>query len=423
MKPGLTLFQLILLIHAVLSSASVFAQERSARIIFEDGSDTVARITGIDEKSVFVKNKEKAYSLDQIARIEFAGPPGSLTGSLVSMDKPGRISVKGNRIRFQENLAIIVDSAEKPIASIRRGTLGSVRFPGTEDSEAWKTAVLRASKSDGLLVERGDRIDFLDGVIKSIDADKVVFETRGRTVNVTLEKLVGVAFFQPPLTAASRLIAVRDRYDNQYRGDRAIRQQDKLLIGSGDQLIEVPWENVRSIDAGSARWVPLETMKPLTVAWTPMIRAKTSDAELETFIEKIEQLRKTWTAGNSFGKPISMDFPSQSSETKPTGRVVFPGGVSIRGGTSLVFQVPSQAERFRARAGIQTGCPKGTSVRLVVQQRGTTLYDKFVSNGLDGPLEIDVPVTGDRITIRVEYGDDGDTNDVLSLGGAGFRLK
>ena len=90
-------------------------------------------------------------------------------------------------------------------------------------------------------------------------------------------------------------------------------------------------------------------------------------------------------------------------------------GLALRSRTRLVFRLPGKFNRLRAVAGIDDADQEHGHVRLSIEGDGRVLFDGAIAGG-QPPQELDIDLSGvKRLTILVDYGEQGDVGDFLDL--------
>jgi hypothetical protein len=291
-----------------------------------------------------------------------------------------------------------------PTSALRWVRLQSL---GTNESllRQWQSIVDGPVTKDIVVyrVEREGRVqlEVLDGIVHGVTAEEVDFEFEGDRIRPKRERVVGIVFWSPENTApAPRSLQIVQR--DGARWNVSTLQADGQLLRwktSGGIDLAQPWDSVARLDFAVGNWLYLSDMTPEAVVWRPFIESRLP-AEL---LASLYQPR----FDQSFdGGPIRV-----------AGRV-WQKGLALHSYNEVTYRVPNGYRRFQATAGMDDRVAQLTVAACAVLRvtvDGQVVFEQQFT-GQTSPVELDIPVKeGRRLTITVDFGQGGDTADILCL--------
>lgn len=373
----------------------------------------------------------QSINTEQVEQIGFAKAIVSDVAPKMQMRFSNGASLSCRSFRLEPSLVkLSVGPAQKQndkiTVDVSRSLLKSIKLDKSISDSDWKKMLAIEIESDGLIIDRDGELDVLEGIVKSINNESVQFDFQGRVNDVKLSRLAGIRFFQPNRNFKTQ-VSVQDIFGNTIFGSQVELDDSKLkVIVDKNELVTIPKEIVANIDFSVGRYVKLSQLRPSAVEWKPFLRSSIEDELVEELLQMTLSTRKCWTANASFGNPLSLKSKEVISRSNPTGRIDFSSGISVLGGSSLVFPVPDEATQFTATSGIQLGANPAGAVVLQMKVDGKVMFAKAISasDRTPTPIAIDLPVAVDgiarRITIEVGYGAGRQVGDVLSICNARF---
>lgn len=374
----------------------------------------------------------QSINAEQVDRIGFAKTKVLDAAFKVRTQLANGSSLSSRSFRLEGDLVrLIVDPAPKQngeaiAVGVSRSLIGSIKLDESISDSDWKKILAIEIDSDGLILERDGELDILEGIIKSINKDSVQFDFQGRVNDVKLSRLVGVSFFQPK-RKFNTLLSIQDVFGNTFFGSKLEMDESNVKLNVDENLfVTMPNAIVANIDFSAGRYVYLSQLSPIAVEWKPFFRSTLEDEDVEELLKSTLSTRKCWTVDASFGKPLSLKSREIVTRSNPTGRIDFKNGVSVIGGSNMVFPVPEEARQFTAMTGIQRDANPAGAVFLQIKVDGKILFEKAIaaSDKIPTAIAIDLPIAADgverRITIDVGYGAGRQVGDVLSICNARF---
>ena len=152
-----------------------------------------------DEKQVVVatKNGPVAIPAGEISQVKFANkrelqpPPVELLladGSRIFCD---RLAGKGTAFQLTDTANVELQLPPKSLRAARLRPIGS------ELLDEWQSAIRETKETDAVIVLRpSGSLDRINGVIVQVQEGSVSFDLDGQTIEIPIEKLVGLVWFQ-----------------------------------------------------------------------------------------------------------------------------------------------------------------------------------------------------------------------------------
>ena len=279
--------------------------------------------------------------------------------------------------------------------SIPAAQVSSVRFGRADRGviESWRELLGREIKRDRLVILKGKTLDYLDGVVGSIDDKQIKFLLDGDEIPVPLARVYGIIFFRKSQGRAAAgpvcLAALRsgDRF-----GLARVRVDGKTCRGTlaGGAAVSISVSQIERLDFTASRLVYLSALTPRDVEHVP-------------YFDVTWKYRRD---RNLDGGPLKV------------GGQRFARGLALHSKTRLVYSLAGRHRRFQAWMGIDALVGRRGNVHVVISADGKTLLETDVK-GTDKPRLVDLDVTGKReLQILVDFGGDLDIADHLDLADA-----
>jgi hypothetical protein len=279
-----------------------------------------------------------------------------------------------------------------------------LRFKHQSDKLAQQWEEILAAPADGdLVVVRKDAaLDFLEGEAGELDGESVQFKIDGETVPVKRTRLEGLVYFH---AREAELPEPACRLTDAAGGHYVVRRlawtpgQLELTTTAGARL-SVLWQQVVALDFSLGKLVYLTDLEPERIEVSRLESSPQQSADTLKLLEAALAPRKDRAFG---GGPLMLAGQS------------YQRGLALRSRTRLVFRLPGKFNRLRAVAGIDDADQEHGQVRLSIAGDGRVLFDAPIAGG-QPPQELDLDLSGvKRLTILVDYGEQGDVGDFLDL--------
>ena len=391
---------------ALILSASAVTLQTS------DGAVYDGKLSQLDESVVVLDAADGSsleFSAGEIARVvnsdvvASASTAPSITVSLKDGSVLGAVS-------FELGTKADIGIAGKALLRIDPRNLRTVRFQkpshrGPLDQQ-WTQFAQRQAQGDLLIVRKGKKLSFLEGMVRSVNARTIDFVFDNDDFAVKRANVEGLCFLNQTATkkrpsqivytvGSSVLRATEVRYEGE---------QLRVTLVAGD-VVSLPLGAVRSIDFGASQVVYLSTLEPYKTTVTPRL-SNAALAELSNRLIYRPAMNKSLSGGQ-------LSLPS----TLPGGaRRYYDNGMALHSRTELIYRIEDgDFKRLQAIAGIDPDLRQQGTVRLEIDGDDTRLLEADLGPG-DAAIPIDVSVKGvRRLRILVDYGDTSDAGDHLNL--------
>jgi hypothetical protein len=277
----------------------------------------------------------------------------------------------------------------------------------------WKQFIERPATSDQIALIKGDRIDSLECVVRSIDKSAVTIELDGDAIRAPRAKVHGVVYFQ----LAGRHLPEARCVIEEASGSRWLVEaisihDDELRFTTccGASIVR-PLKAIAALDFSFGKVRYLSDLDPEQVRFTPYFARKEQSAALEAIFGPRRD-------EGFFGGKLQLRSSDGESLKQGAKVVEFDKGLALHSRTQIVYRLPGGFSTFAALAGIDARVAPAGSVRLTIDADGKKLFDKTIS-GSDDATAISVDVrSAARLTILVDFGDEMDVADRLNLADA-----
>jgi len=285
-------------------------------------------LVSIDQESLVYKpadstgGVESSKKTDEITRLDRSGnnpnrpaespalKAATTDGSLIAMQ---RIEGKEKNwsIKFSDQFSQNDFSGELKYLKLKK--------LDTKAEEAWDAYLREDIKSDALIVVRpGGALDRVDGVVKEIREDKVVFDVDGQIVEASIERLAGILWYRKPQESVPKGFRVQLSNGSSLVAQRASVNQEGLeLAGSWGNPIRVPLDWLLAIDCGLDK-----------IAWISSLASLESRSlragglgDFDPILAKTFKPR--WIKSDGSGQDLLFPGPGEYTLRAPQGMVKF----------------------------------------------------------------------------------------------------
>jgi hypothetical protein len=299
---------------------------------------------------------------------------------------------------------------EFPITQIE-----AIRFRPMDAALATQWDEIRALNrvTDLLVVLKrdGQSLDYVEGAVGDISADKVAFKLDGESNAVDRAKVAGIIYYR-----ADRAPQAESRVTLQGKSGLRARAAKIHLAGVNVNLttpggIEFDWpiDDIELADFSAGKLMYLSDIEPASENWSPLISLPVG----ATLANEYGQPRRDRSA---FGGLLSVTMKRDAADTgEPGSRRSFNKGISLRSRTEIIYRLPSGFNRFSAIAGVDPAAASTGNLRLAIFADDRPLLETDLA-GDQPALPIDVEITNaKRLKIVVDFGQNLDTGDWLNF--------
>jgi len=308
--------------------------------------------------------------------------------------KADQVVIKGDSVHVTSSLLGDLTLPRTKLSDVRLA-----ESPSAVDAD-WVELVAKERRQDMLVLQKDDKLDFVEGVIGDISAEQVSFLLNGANVPVPRDRVFGLLFRQTD-EAETRPAGLVETT----RGDRLIFKQltsdgtvVSLTLATGPKTT-VPLAAVRDIDFSFGKLTWLSSLKPRVVkhewVWIDLYRLSGREEDI-------------------YENDGAINSPNPLSLNEQT----FSRGVCVRSRTLLRYRLDGDYSRFQAMMGIQDGRPG--LVRVEISLDGQKVLEQTVAAKADMPVPVDLDVSDKFVLdILVDYGEpESDIGDHLVLANA-----
>jgi hypothetical protein len=387
-----------------MTAALLIAEPFSARPL--DGDAVGGDITALNGKQLVLKTEKGPVTLDIAKLAMISGRPldDDAAGKQEAIVELGDGSVLlGGEFTSKDGVALITGSGEQQIPASK---LRSVRFATGEPlapklAKQWAEITASKAAGDLLVVRKNDAFDYLEGIIKDVDAENCQFEIDGEVIPVKRAKVAGLVYARhggdEPAEAAAKLTMTYGARMNL----RAFELVDGNLKGTmvGGTEFEVPLEQLARLDFSTGKIAYLSDLEPEEAVFTPLVGFSTPPQGLLGYF--------------NYRRDVGFDQTPLKLDGKE-----FRKGLSLASRTSLAYKLPGKFRVFRASVGIDDSTRETGNVHLEISGDGKILWQGEV-RGDEPAQQLELEIGGvKRLTFLADYGAGLDVGDRLDLGEA-----
>jgi hypothetical protein len=282
----------------------------------------------------------------------------------------------------------------------------SVRFspPGAGDpklAKQWSEIAETKAAGDLVVVRKNEALDYLEGVLRDIDANTCQFELDGEVIRVNRAKIEGLVYAHPqPAELPEALGKLVTTDGSRYEFQKIELADGQLNVTTrADTSHKLPLEAVARFDFSSGKIAYLSDLEPESVQYTPLFNFTRPSPGLLAFY--------------SYRRDVGFEQNPLRLDGKE-----YRKGLALASRTELVYKLPERFRLFRSTVGIDDSVRDTGSVHLEIRGDGKSLWSSEVSGGEPAkPLELEIAGVK-RLAIVADYGEKLDVGDRLVLGEA-----
>jgi hypothetical protein len=266
-----------------------------------------------------------------------------------------------------------------PAKSIRAARLKNL--PATLEPN-WQAAINEPAESDAVIVMRGNEsLERINGIIVQVQETSVSFELDGEPIEIPLEKLAGLIWFQRPLERIQPTIEIVSSNHSVWLAESFSTSKDSLDLKTQlNQTVSLPLSSIVSIDYSTAniRWLSdLEVLES--------IGNKSVD-----FKGKIASLDRAMAP-----RFVSEQGTLPSDVSSKEKDLYFPGP------GRFTFRVPEGFQSFQAQIVRTDDGSQRTNLTIEIWQDDNRLSQQSLPYDVDS-VDVNLPVpSGKKVQLRV----------------------
>lgn len=263
-----------------------------------------------------------------------------------------------------------VESNQLGTLELKLPLVSTVRFGALDSkvSAAWQELQARGPDRDLLIIRKGDKLDFVQGVVSAVTETQVKFLLGSREVPLPRERVFGIVYANREVPQTPAVCDVVLTSDAEFQVQSLVMNAGKLsgeLLGGAE--VSIPWESVKTLDFSLGKIRYLSDMEPRKIEHTPFW-----DLEYQVLRNR-----------NFEGDPLKL------------GDRVYERGLWIHSQTRLTYRLGGDYTQFKAMMGIDEAVASNGlgNVEVIISGDGKELLKRIVT-GADDPIAVDLDVTG-----------------------------
>jgi len=372
----------------VVLTAAAFSQapvSLGPQLILLDGAAVPFQSLEIAAGKLSGDGVPAGLTLDDLRRIDVAPPTAAAApAAVIELRGGGMLMAKG--LTLADDKCRIEWSVAEPL-TLPIDVVRAIRLePATASPEFIKALQTPSAELDRIfLKDEMGKLSSVTGLIESLSAEQLIFETGGQKRAVPRSRLFGIVLAQPAAAdpPAKCLLALS--------GGSLLAAASLALAGgtatlslAGGGKADVPWSAVSSVTLRSSRVAFLSDVKPTAEEQTALVT-----------LARAAQRDK-----NVMGKPLVL------------GTKTFDKGLGVHARSSLTFAAEGKWDTLAATIGLDAAAGgKGDCVFTVLAD-GQNLFTRRMK-GNDPPHELNLSIAGKgQITLLVEPGEGLDLGDL-----------
>jgi hypothetical protein len=286
-----------------------------------------------------------------------------------------------------------------PTSAVRSARLVPITDPKLQ--KQWAEISEMRPAGDLLVVSKGGALDYLEGIVRSLDGETCDFELDGESIPVKREKITGLVYAATKKSELPESIGSLVLVGGSQLPLRSLTIADaKLAVETPAGFkLTLPLSDTQRFDFSGGKIAYLSDLEPENVQFTPLIGfAEPPQALLGYF---------NYRRDKGFNDtPLKLDGKE------------FRKGLSLASRTGLSYRLPDAFRLFRTTVGIDDTTRESGSVWLSIKGDGKTLWEGEV-RGTEPAKQLELDVNGvRRIDILADYGEGLDVGDRLDLADA-----
>jgi hypothetical protein len=364
-------------------------------------------------------------SIDADRTLHLASKGKRETASLGAIVRWGRFAdaPRGQQIVLTTGGLIVADEVslqgEKLTAFTR--TFGDIQLPVELVAGILLRPPSNAAKRDAMLARSTDSPTELD----KAESDKIVL-TNGDELSGTIEALTAASLsLQIEVGAEKHTVEIEIGrialvIFNPALRSKAAGKREHILLGfhDGSRVSAISVQGEAKLSINLMRDVTITAPIAELSAVQPLGAAKTGAGV--TYLSDLKPLSYRHVPYLSLTWPYQLDRSVAGGQLRASGEI-FPKGIGLHSAARLTFDLPAASQKFAADLAIdeRVGSAGSVTVRLLIDDgsgKWQPAYTSPMIRGGEKPTPVAVELAGaKRLTILVDYGDHGDSQDHIDL--------
>ena len=262
----------------------------------------------------------------------------------------------------------------------------------------WQAILRTETDQDMLVLGKENALDYLRGVVRTVDDETIEFELENEILPVKRDKVAAIRFYRPARPAAGAVLArLHDAEGSLWAVHSASLSGGRLHCQTPAGLaLDLALESIRRIEFAAENLVYLSDLEPHSHTWTPYFGMAAEMPALATFFRP----RRNTTL---YSAPIVLDGVEHRH------------GLALHSRTEITYRLGEPFSRLQALAGIDDRLRPRGNVHLEIFGDGRVLFAGDVL-GTEPARQIEADLAGVvELKILVDFGADLDIGDHLIL--------
>ncbi|MFT7639481.1 MAG: hypothetical protein ACI9G1_001217 [Pirellulaceae bacterium] len=376
-----------------------------------DGNVSSGSVKSLTDQEVVIASSDGEKNIP-IEELKSLIPKNAL---ITPVKGANQIDLRGGSTILASSFSVVKNRASVTLAGsddkIELSTrhLDAVRiFDGGEKAIAQWQAIRKAEIAGDAIVlrksnDQGEiRLDYLEGVLLDIDAEKVTFEYDGEVIPVSRSKVYGIIYYSPRKEELPRAVCqIADRFGSTWNARELKVDDNGISFSSPAGLSQtIRWESVGQVDFSAGNVVYLSEIEFLSFKWTPYISSQ--------FSAELSKLFRPMLNSSFDGKYLKV------------GGKTFRKGLALRSRTKIEYKLPEEVTKFVALIGVDDRAVRSGAVEITILADGEEIYKATVT-GESEPISLSLDISNRRrFAVVVDFSDDADIADQINLCNARF---
>jgi hypothetical protein len=293
----------------------------------------------------------------------------------------------------------VVETAGGTVRLPRDQILAVRLVPADDETLArWRELTEAEIPGDLLVIRKDESIDYHRGIVRDVTDQRVQFDLDGELLPVKRSKVFGIVHYRAEGHEADRPTCHLRMADGSRWAARNVRLSGSALsfTTAGGVEISRPLEAVVAIDFSQGKMTYLCNLDPESSRWTPFFPTSSP-------LEARQRFFKPRAGRPQAPRPLTLDGDTCRN------------ALVLHSRTELVYRLPEDFGRFKARVGIADSVRPQGHVQVTIQADGRTIWEAAVA-GSDPAETVVLPLDGaSRLAIICDYGENLDIGDHLVL--------
>jgi len=392
-------------IHTVLMSAVFLAGAIDVEVQTLDGQKTAGRLTQLDGQHVAVDTTAGAATFEVSKLVSVSSAAGKGTDVpkpqvIVELIDDTRLNAKSfGTVKGQAEIELVSGGMIKvPTKIIRYARFVEAAPTQGQLAKQWDEMLALKPGGDLLVTRKKGSLDYTEGLVRDINADRVNFSLDGENIEVKRPRVEAILYYRVTEPALPVPQCVVHLLGNAQIAAAYIELKGDLisLTTAASAKFEVPIESLARLDYSVGK---LQFLSDLEAELTEVTPYFGGPKDLAAYVDAFAPRRDR----NLDNEPLKLAGKTYEK------------GLALHSQTRQTYRLAGKYRQFMAIAGIDDAISAGGSVQLQISGDGKQLWEGTIKAG-DEPRLLEIDVTGvKRLELFVGFDDNLDVGDHLDL--------